>query len=85
MSFILPWNVEEQRLEEKGEADPLVVLVLRRVLVRTLIADAGVSRHAIVVVQNPFGNCKRGVDPESNPNLFLTFINLNILDISTKM
>ena len=36
-----PWNVEEDRLEEESEADPLVVLVLHLPILGTLTLRTG--------------------------------------------
>ena len=60
----LPRDVEEHRLEEEREADPLVVLVAHDLLVLARAPDTRVGRHAVVVVQDPPGQRERRVDPE---------------------
>ena len=58
-----PWDIEEHRLEEESEADPLVVLVAGRLLALALIANSWVSWQAVVVVQDPFGQSERWMNP----------------------
>jgi hypothetical protein len=61
-----PWHVEEHRLEEESEADPLVVLVADRLLPLTLVANSWVSGQAVIVIQDSLGQSERWMNPKCN-------------------
>ena len=59
-----PWHVEEHRLEEESEADPLVVLVADRLLPLPLVANSWVSGQAVIVIQDSLGQSERWMNPK---------------------